>query len=342
MTAAKSSRVLKYTNPTLHTGSIAASTASAAVDYNNSDDEDEKSAIVKETATNLAVDVAFIVLDKVPKSSTARAAKVALSKGIKTIGKKTVITISKNKTLGKVISIVKDKNGVAEKQLVNSNRKNIKSTIERGKQKFESLLLKQLIPKTRLYKRLQEIKAKGPITLYPKTIEDFRQNRVRGRDWLKNIIEVHTGNKNNFQEFFIRLAMNDKKLVKEILENRDVREYINARIRSAHGGGNHEWLMCKNFMDFLTNEKWGGDGSFLALAITELVQKTARINFKYGGKHGSTNSGTFHNKLADVIASCDSKEELFVNVRKFAKDHLIEEDYKLFNQTFKEIFSTNS
>lgn len=328
--------VLTYTNTTLYAGSIAASTASAAQDYRNTEDESEKSAILNNTVTNLAVDAIFFVAKKGARS-TARAAKVALSRGIKSIGKRTVITISKNKTFGKVITIVKGKNGVPEQRLVNANRKTVRSTIEKGKQKFESLLLRQLIRKTQLYKRLQEIKAKGQITLSAKTIEDFRLNKVRGRDWLKNIIEVKTGNKNNFQEFFIRLAMSDKKLAKEILENRDVREYINACIRRAHGGGNHEWLMCKNFDDFLTNSKWGDDGSFLALAITELVQKTTRINFKYGGKHGAANSGTFHNKLAGVIASCDSKEELFVKVRTFAKEHLVEEDYKLFNQIFKDI-----
>ena len=330
------STVLTTTNTVIYATEISASTASASIDYKNATSEEEKKEIIKTTGINLAIDAAFMVVPKVAKTSAARAARAALSKGIKDIGRKTVVSLNKNKAFGKIITVVKDKNGTLSKQLTSGSKKSVKSSIDKGKEKFESLLLKQLIKKTKLYKRLLEIQAKGPIVLSPKTISDLRANKVRGRDWLKNIIEVHTGNKNNFQEFFIRLSMSDKKLVKEIMGNQDIREYVDKCIRAP--GGVHEWLMTKNFTSFLTDSKWGEDGPFLALALKELVQETKKIKFKIGGGHGTTNSGTFHNKLSKVISECNSKEELFVKVRKFAKAELTEEAYNDFNIRFKKVF----
>lgn len=332
--------VLTYTNTTLYAGSIAASTASAAQDYRNTEDESEKSAILKNTASNLAVDAIFLVAPKVAKSSTARAAKVALSRGIKTIGKKTVVSISKNKTFGKVINIVKGKNGVAEKRLVNSNRKTVKNTVENGKQRFKSLLLGQLIKRTKLYKNLKTIMAKGAISLSDKELKALLDNPK----YLRAYIRSYTGDHKNFQEFFIRLAMGNKQQVKEILNNPYIRKYIDRSIRQSGDGGVHEWLMTKNFTSFLTDSKWGDDGPFLALALTKLVQSTERVIFKNGGRHpssiasNSSESAKFHQRLAKVIDSCSSKEELLIRVREFAKRELAPEAYEEFNQIFKTVF----
>ena len=219
--------VLTYTNTTLYAGAIVASTASAVQDYRNSDDETEKSAIVRNTATNLAVDAMLLVAPKVAKSSAGRAAKVALSKTARTIGKKTMVTITKSRSFGKIITIVKGNNGIYEKRLVKSSRKVIKSTVEKGKQKFKSLLLERLI------KRTKEL--------------------LDNPKYIRAYIKTYAGDHKNFQEFFIRLAMGNKKQVKEILENPYIRKYIDRSIRQSGAGGVHEWLMTKNFKSFLTD-----------------------------------------------------------------------------------------
>jgi hypothetical protein len=95
--------------------------------------------------------------------------------------------------------------------------------------------------------------------------------------------------------------------------------------------------MVKNIEDFLLNPKWGPNGDFLALSLCRLTQKTDNVLFKVGGKHGSTNSTKFHNGLSKVIEQSSSIEELFVNVRRYAKKNLTPEAYdeflKIFEQT---------
>lgn len=335
------SSILATVNTVTYATSIVANTASSVQDYRMEEDEANKKEILKNTATSLAIDAAFIVVPKVAKSSAARATRVALSKGIKTIGKKTVITLSKNKAFGKIITVVKDKSGQFSKKLSKTNRNTVKSTVEKGKQKFQSLYLSQLIKKTKLYKNLKAIQAKGAITLSEKEFKALLENP----NYLRSYIETFTGNKNNFQEFFIRLAMGNKKQVKDILDNPTIRVYIDKRIRNTGEGGVHEWLMTKNFKGFLTDPKWGDDGAFLALALTKLVQKTERVIFKNGGRHptagvaNSSESAQFHKQLARVIDSCSSKEELLVKVRKFAKDNLNPKAYEEFNEIFKTIFT---
>lgn len=332
--------VLSYTNTALYTGSIIASTASAAQDYRNSDDETEKSAIVRNIGSDLLVDATFMIVPKFAKSSAGRALKVTLSKGARTIGKKTMVSISSSKTFGKIITVVKGKNGIAEKRLVKSNRKAIKSTIEKGKQKFKSLLLERLIKRTKLYKNLKAIMSKGAITLSDKELKELLENPR----YIRAYIKTYAGDHKNFQEFFIRLAMGNKKQVKEILENPYIRKYIDRSIRQSDGGGVHEWLMTKNFKSFLTESKWGDDGPFLALALTKLVQSTERVIFKNGGRHpssvasNSSESAKFHQQLAKVIDSCSSKEELLIKVREFAKKQLDSKSYDEFNQIFKTVF----
>ena len=332
--------VLTYTNTTLYAGAIVASTASAVQDYRNSDDETEKSAIVRNTATNLAVDAMLLVAPKVAKSSAGRAAKVALSKTARTIGKKTMVTITKSMSFGKIITIVKGNNGIYEKRLVKSSRKVIKSTVEKGKQKFKSLLLERLIKRTKLYKNLKAIMAKGAITLSEKELKELLDNPK----YIRAYIKTYAGDHKNFQEFFIRLAMGNKKQVKEILENPYIRKYIDRSIRQSGAGGVHEWLMTKNFKSFLTDNKWGDDGPFLALALTKLVQSTERVIFRNGGRHpssiasNSSESAMFHQRLAKVIDSCSSKEELLIRVREFAKRELAPQAYEEFNEIFKTVF----
>lgn len=206
----------------------------------------------------------------------------------------------------------------------------IKKIGQKAKEKFQSRYLSTIIKKTLIFKELEAIIAKGPITLSKKELKQLLENP----EYLRMYIKTYGGG--NFQEFFIRLSIGNKEQVKLIFQNPEIKRKVSRMIRN--GGGKHEWLMAKNFEDFLVNAKWGNDGPFLALAMTRLVQNTERVIFKYGGKHGSTYSTTFHNGLAKVIENCSSKEELLVQVRKYAKKNLTEESYKEFNQIFTSIF----
>lgn len=206
----------------------------------------------------------------------------------------------------------------------------VKKFGQKAKEKFQSKYLSTKIKKTLIFKELQAIIAKGPLTLSEKELKQLLENP----EYLRMYIKTYAGG--SFQEFFIRLSMGNKDQVRKILQNPEIKNKVSRMIRN--GGGKHEWLMAKNFEDFLLNPKWGNDGPFLALAMTRLVQNTERVIFRYGGKHGSTNSTTFHNGLAKVIESCTTKEELLVKVRQYAKQNLTEESYKEFNQIFTDIF----
>lgn len=204
--------------------------------------------------------------------------------------------------------------------------------------KVKETYLNSRIKKCLLYKKLLEIWSKGPIKLSDKELAYLLENPKA----LRNYIEIYTGDKKNFQEFFIRLAMNgNSQQVKMLIANSEIKKFINKSIRK---GGVHEWLLTSNFEDFLTNPKWGKDGPFLALSLTELVQKTENIIFKTGGGHPSSSrlnsaaSVAFHNGLAEVINKCKTKEEVFVAVKKYAKENLDAEAYKEFTEIFSDVF----
>lgn len=343
-------KVAGVANVAINVADAAVSTASAGIDTYEAilGDEDYTEELTT-LGTEIAINAAFVAAPKVLKKLPIRKAKVLLSasaKSVKNAATSSLITLSKNKTFGKMIKIVKDKSGALQKSIVESSpmqrAKNLASSV---KKKFESTYLKSLLPKTLIYKKLQQIKAKGPIKLKKKELDYLMQNADKAN--LKSIIKVYTGNENGFLEFFIRLADGDKKQVAQILEQPNIRKYINSAIRSAKGeGGYHEWLMTKNFKSFLLDEKWGEDGHFLAIALTELTQKTRNVNFKIGGGHPSSGrpnssiSAKFHNGLAEVIDQCNTKEELFVNIRAYAKKALTEEAYRDFNAIFKSVLQT--
>lgn len=212
------------------------------------------------------------------------------------------------------------------------------------KDENEATYLATKLPKTAIQQELNAIIAKGPLTLSKHEMEYLQANP----DQLRNYINIKVGNKKRFQEFFIRLAMSDKKQVRALLSNHTIKDYVAKSIRRSGEGGVHEWLMTKNFLDFLVNPKWGKDGYFLALALTKLVQKTENVVFKTGGGHVSSNranskaSKDFHNGLAKVIDSCSTKEELFVAVKAYAKASLTAEAYKEFADIFARVFTTET
>ena len=291
------------------------------------------SAAVSETAINVAFIAAPAVLRK-----PARKAAVVLSASAKQIGKavKPVMSaIGGSKAVRQVVKVVKGKAGKIEKKILKAVPEKLKKA--KPQKSFQSHWLATRLAKTLIKKKLDEIEKKGAIKL---TQLEMQQLQEYPKEYIRHFILAKTGNKKSFQEFFIRLAMGDKNQVKELLSIPEIRQFVDRSIRHSGEGGVHEWLMTKNFEDFLTNPKWGDDGHFLALALTELVQKTSRVLFKNGGQHHMANSGRFHLELAKVIENCSTKEELFIAIHRFAKQWLTNESYQEFCQIFKEVFLT--
>lgn len=197
------------------------------------------------------------------------------------------------------------------------------------------LQLLQKIQKSKIYKELLEIYSKGPITLTDKELNELLAHPEYFNSFLRK-----TGSKSkSIQtkiEFFIRLKKSNPQHVKDILANPEIKEKMAKALRGQ--GYMHEWLMVKNFEDFLLNPKWGDQGDLLAMILPKLVQKTDNIIFKVGGKHGATNSTRFHKGLAQVIDNSTSIEELFVNIRRYAKQNLDAASYNEFLQILESLF----
>ena len=152
---------------------------------------------------------------------------------------------------------------------------------------------------------------------------------------LRKLVYDKTGKRfrEGFQEFFIRLAKDNPEQMKALWKTYDVKNFIkNEGIRA---GGLHEWLMCENFMDFLTNPKWGNDGTYLATAMTSLVQNTLNVRFKNGGAHGTDWSNTFHSILYQKINSCNGASEIFETIRIYAYEVLTQDSYEEFLSILK-------
>lgn len=182
------------------------------------------------------------------------------------------------------------------------------------------------------------MKRKGKIKL---SANDLNWIKKDPKVNLRAIVKSKTGSKTfgeGFQEFFVRLSDGDKNQVKALMEIPEIKKTVNHAIRG--GGGKHEWLMTKNFTDFLTNPKWGEDGQKAAIALTELVQDTKTVAFKNGGTHfDKLNSGKFHDGLSKAISSSDNIDDLLSNVKKYAEGALTKESYSEFCEIFERCFS---
>lgn len=189
----------------------------------------------------------------------------------------------------------------------------------------------------RLENRLATIRSKGKIVLSEKELAWIRKSPKAN---LRATIRAKTGERTlgaGFQEFFVRLADGDKRQVAELLGIPEIRKTVNKAIRGA--GGKHEWLMTKNYLDFLTNPKWGGDGAVISLALTELVQDTRSVAFRNGGTHfDKLGSGRFHDGLGKAIDASGSADELLTNVRGYAKKALTDASFAEFDEIFARCF----
>lgn len=216
-----------------------------------------------------------------------------------------------------------------------------KTWLEKRKDLYHKLRLQILgkVHKSKIYKNLLHINKKGPIKLTSKEIDELLANPTQKN--FNNFIEKKLGRKDiDLMEFYIRLKKSNPEQLKKLLNNKAIKAHTKKYIRD--GGGYHEWLICENLEDFLLNPKWGKDGDYLALLLTKFSQETGTVGFKIGGGHHigkgpAKNSVIFHNKLQEVIDSSNSIEELFVNIRRFAKKNLKEEDYKEFLKVFDEV-----
>ena len=85
--------------------------------------------------------------------------------------------------------------------------------------------------------------------------------------------------------------------------------------------------------------------------ITRLVnlfvcRTSLLVLFKKGGGHvssklaNSSASAKFHNDLAELISKCNSKEEILITIKKYAKETLTSESYKEFVDIFNKVFKT--
>lgn len=213
-----------------------------------------------------------------------------------------------------------------------------KSWSEKVKDKYHQLRLKllQKIKNSKINKELLDIYAKGAIHLTEKELNAALNNPKYFRVLLKS----KCGNKNVI-EFLIRLKMSNPQYVKQILDNPYLWDYIKKSIRA---GGKHEWLEVHLLEDFLFNPKWGNEGDLLALSLPKFSQTTNSVNFKSGGGHissgraNSPESRAFHKGLTDVIKNSNSIEELYTNIRRYAKQHLTPEGYNEFLKAFDQMF----
>ena len=156
---------------------------------------------------------------------------------------------------------------------------------------------------------------------------------------LRQLVVEKTGQsfRDGYQEFFIRMKNGgNPDQIKALWKNQGVKDFIkNNGIRA---GGVHEWLMAKNFEDFLTNPKWEDSGEYLSLALEKLVQKTDNVAFKNGGVHGGYWSHTFHDRLSEVIDSCNNASEVYEKINNFAKQVLTYDSYIEFNSILYSVF----
>lgn len=292
----------------------------------------------------VALNVAFIAAPAVLKKPARKAAAV-----LSPIAKKTgrainngLVVIGKTKPFRKIVQITREQTGRITKRIVKTSGRSLKRSSGPVK-KYKSWFLSQRLAKTLLQKELDAIKKKGAIKL---TATELMQLSENPKEYIRHFILAKTGDKKNFQEFFIRLAMGDKAQVKQLLDIQEIRKYVDNSIRHYSGGGGmHEWLLTSNFQDYLLNPKWGDDGPYLAMALTKLIQKTKAINFKNGfghpaaGRPNTSASVAWHNELARRIANCSSKEELFLAVKKYARETLDKGSYEEFRRIFWDVFS---
>lgn len=170
--------------------------------------------------------------------------------------------------------------------------------------------------------------------------------------YLKELVKELTDRefKDGYLEFFIRLTKNNPNQAQEIWNySKAVRDVIKDAIRP---GGTHEWLMCENFIDFLTDPKWRREGPYLAKILSVLTQNTNDVYLilRDGTKwtHTLESQMTFgrasnpkaliHNLIRNVIKKSNSTEDMLVNLEKMVKEKYPKEVYEKFSKALAKCF----
>lgn len=172
------------------------------------------------------------------------------------------------------------------------------------------------------------------IKLSTKEMDMIRKNP----EYLYDLVKKYTGKsfKDGYKEFFIRMSKQNKHQVEEIWNyGADTRDIIKGAIRN--GGGKHEWLMCKNFCNFLTDPKWGKDGPYLANCIDQFATDTTSVMMSNGWSHAlecMTTRGNLrnpqsviHKGINQIISESDNADELIIKLKKWIADNFTQETY---------------
>lgn len=163
--------------------------------------------------------------------------------------------------------------------------------------------------------------------------------------YMENLVKEMTGKefRDGYLEFFIRLTKSNRDQAIELWNySMKVRDYI--KNKAIRPGKTHEWLMCENFMDFLTDPKWRKEGTYLAKALSVLVQKTddVYIIIEDGTKWTHTmekfGNGIIHDKIREVVKNSNSAEELLVNLEDMVRKNFPKEVYEKFANALADCF----
>lgn len=162
-------------------------------------------------------------------------------------------------------------------------------------------------------------------------------------DYLKELVKKYTGKsfKDGYKEFFLRLAKKNKNQIEEIWNySSDVRNVVKEAIRN--GGGKHEWLMCENFCSFLTDPKWGRDGSYLAYLVDQLATDTSSVIMSNGWSHFAETMATLgnsknprsviHNGIRQIIKEANNADDLLLKLKKWISENFTQDAYDAFEE----------
>lgn len=197
-------------------------------------------------------------------------------------------------------------------------------------------------------KEVETIKKLASIKLSTKELDMIRQQPK----YLEELVYKYTGKSfgEGYLEFFIRVSKQYPKQMEEIWNYpKAIRDYI--KNKGIRAGGVHEWFMCENFMDFLTNPKWRKDGAYLAKNLSTLVQSTDSVfmkNVKIGGvkykkwshkmEEKIFGNGKIHELIKKVVKEAENTEDLFVRLNNMVKDNFSKETYKRFSKAMAQCF----
>ena len=167
-------------------------------------------------------------------------------------------------------------------------------------------------------------------------------------EYLRSLVKQYTGKSFNkgYKEFFIRMSKQHKNQIEEIWNyNTAVQDFIKRGIRN--GSGKHEWLMCSNFCQFLTDPKWRKDGPYLANIIDQLATDTSSVIMSNGWSHAAESLATrgsprnpksvIHNGIRQIVKESNDADELIINLRKWIKNNFTQETYDAFEYILEDI-----